>query len=89
MAWFVFVRRREGATTTELEEFPVLTAALKFGIHDLMLGSRQHRELSIGVGEAKEDHVHWHGEFRLDVEGRPTWTPSGPRCTASDTHVLH
>jgi hypothetical protein len=89
MAWFVFERRHENYTATELEEFPLLEAALKFGIHDLMLRSREDSKCSIGVGEAKGDDVHWYGEFRLDAHGRPTWTRGGPRRTATVVETLH
>jgi hypothetical protein len=74
MSWFVFERCREGRTMTELEEFPLLEAALKYAIHDLMLLTRANSQASIGVGEVRDGAVEWLGELRLDAQGRPAWT---------------
>ena len=77
MAWFVFELRRQGRTTTELEEFPLLESALKYGIDDLMRMTRENRQVSIGVGQVRGAEVDWLGELRLDAEGRPTWSSAG------------
>jgi hypothetical protein len=73
MSWFLFELRREGFATTELEEFPLLEAALKHAIDDLMLLTRADRQVSIGVGEIRGTDVDWLGELQLDAEGRPRW----------------
>jgi hypothetical protein len=73
MAWFVFELRRHGCTTTELEQFPLLETALKYGIDDLMRMSRDNKQVSIGVGEVRGANVDWLGELSLDAQGRPTW----------------
>lgn len=73
MAWFVFELRRQGCTTTELEQFPLLETALKYGIDDLMRMTRNNAQVSIGVGEMRGSRVDWLGELRLDAQGRPTW----------------
>lgn len=78
MSWFVFELRREDHATTELEEFPLLEAALKYAIDQLMLLTRADRQMSIGVGEVRGTDVDWIGELQLDDEGRPRWSSNGP-----------
>jgi hypothetical protein len=77
MSWFLFELRREGHATTELEEFPLLEAALKHAIDHLMMLTRADRQVSIGVGEMRGADVDWIGELQLDDEGRPRWNSSG------------
>jgi hypothetical protein len=73
MAWFVFELRRQGCTTTEQAQFPLLETALKYGIDELMRMTRGNRQVAIGVGELRGSSVDWLGELRLDAQGRPTW----------------
>jgi hypothetical protein len=77
MSWFLFELRREGYATRELEEFPLLEAALRRAIADLMLATRADRRVSIGVGEMRGAEVDWLGELQLDDEGRPRWNSNG------------
>lgn len=79
MAWFVFELRRHDRTTTELEQFPLLETALKYGIDDLMRMSRANARVSIGVGEVRGAEVDWLGELSLDAQGRPTWNSTNLR----------
>ena len=82
MSWFLFELRREGYSTTELGEFPLLEAALKRAIDDLMLLTRADRQVSIGVGEIRGDDVDWLGELQLDDQGRPRWNSDSLRKLA-------
>jgi hypothetical protein len=82
MSWFVFELRREGYTTTEMEEFPLLETALKRAIDELMLLTRADRQVSIAVGEVMGADVDWLGELQLDDQGRPRWNSDGLRKLA-------
>jgi hypothetical protein len=73
MTWFVFEARGASSATAELEQFLLLEAALKYGIDELMLITREDKEVSLAIGQVRGPQVDWLGEFRLDKEQRPTW----------------
>jgi hypothetical protein len=74
MSWFIFELRREGRTMTEMDEFPLLEAALKHASDNLVAMTGADRQMSIGVGQVTAGNVDWIGELRLDPHGRPAWT---------------